>query len=67
MKKVIALIALVATFSVGTSAFAAGPDVANCAKMDKGQCVSMCAQNMNHGVSQCATSPSCPMTAGCQQ
>ncbi len=67
MKKVIALFALVVAMSIGTSAFAAGRDVADCAKMDKGQCVSMCAQDMNRGVSECATSTSCPMTTGCQQ
>jgi hypothetical protein len=67
LKKIIATFAFVSTMALGTSVFAAGPDVANCAKMDKGQCVSMCAQEMSQGVSDCATSPNCPMNmTGCQ-
>lgn len=65
MKKILALFTL--TMAIGSSAFAAGADVANCAKMNKGQCVSMCAKDMNHGVSECATSPSCPMTDSCDK
>ena len=62
MKKIIATFAFIPTMALGTSAFAAGPDVANCAKMSKGDCVSMCAREMNHGVSDCATASNCPMT-----
>ncbi|WP_380024893.1 hypothetical protein [Effusibacillus consociatus] len=61
MKKILAL-AFVATMSLGGTALAAGPDVAECAQMEKGQCVAMCAQDMNRGVSQCAiSSEQCPM------
>ncbi|MEH7013405.1 hypothetical protein V7087_21775 [Neobacillus niacini] len=41
---------------------ASGADEANCAQMDNGKGVSECAIEMNHGVSECATSPDCPMT-----
>lgn len=58
MKKIFAF-AFVAAMSLGGTAFAAGPDIAQCAQMDRGQCVAMCARDMHNGVSQCATS-SCP-------
>jgi hypothetical protein len=63
MKKYFALLAFVSILSIGSAAFASGSDIAQCAKMqmDKGNCVSMCAQQMDHGVSECATSSSCPM------
>ncbi|MEH7502620.1 hypothetical protein V7152_11480 [Neobacillus drentensis] len=66
MKKIIATFAFVSTMALGTSVFAAGTNVADCAHMNKGKCVSMCAKEMNRGVSECATSPDCPMTSGCQ-
>ncbi|WP_134700592.1 hypothetical protein [Ammoniphilus sp. YIM 78166] len=61
MKKKIALFALVATMALGTSAFASGQGIAHCVKMSKGQHVAECAQMMERGVSECATSPECPM------
>lgn len=63
MKKWITLFSLVTMMSIGGTAFAAGSDVAQCAVMSKGKCVTMCAKGMDHVVSQCATS-SCQMT-GC--
>lgn len=66
MKKIIGTLAFVSTMALGPSVFAAGSNVADCAHMDKGKCVSMCAKEMNRGVFECATSPDCPMTTGCQ-
>ncbi|MDR4947678.1 hypothetical protein [Neobacillus cucumis] len=66
MKKLIATCSFISLMAVGTSVFAAGTGVADCAHMDKGKCVSMCAKDMNRGVSGCATSTDCPMENGCQ-
>lgn len=67
MKKIIVTFAFILTIALGTSVFAAGTDVPDCAKMDKGKCVSMCAKEMNRGVSEWATSTDCPMTTGCHE
>lgn len=61
MKRILALSVFVAMLSFGGTAFANGADVADCAKMNKGECTSMCAREMKHGVSECATSH-CEMT-----
>jgi hypothetical protein len=64
MKKCFALLAFISILTIGSAAFATGSDVAQCAqmKMDKVNCVSMCAQPlMGPGVSDCATSSTCPM------
>lgn len=61
VKKTIGLLGFVFMMSFGGTALAAGSNVADCAHMDKGKCVPMCAKNMRHGVSECATSP-CQMT-----
>ena len=68
MKKIIASFAFVAimtlVMSLGGTVFAAKSGVSECATMSKGKCISMCAKDMDRGVSQCATA-SCQMT-GCQ-
>jgi hypothetical protein len=61
MKKMVSAIALIAVMAFGGSAVASGLDVSNCAEK---QHVAMCAKEMKD-VSECATSPSCPMTSGC--
>lgn len=62
MKKMIATFAFVTTMALGSSVFASGQDVADCAKMKH---VSMFAKEMKD-VSACATATDCPMS-GCQQ
>ncbi len=61
MKRIFVISAMVAMLSFGGTAFANGANVADCAKMSKGKCVSMCAHEMERGVSECATS-TCEMT-----
>lgn len=61
MKKIVATSTFILMMAFGGSVFASGLDVAHCAQMKNGKGVSECAIAMNHGVSECATSPDCPM------
>ncbi len=65
MKKVITLFSFVAIMSIGGTALAAENGVSECATMSKGKCVSMCAKEMERGVSQCATTPCEMEMPGC--